>query len=502
MFLLFTAKFRDIGKHEKAYMTYHFVIETASGFCWFPCSLLCKLQTLGNKNELLQMAYLIYQFPNGTVSGKVSFSCYLLCSANSLYNAQQKVVTWTDMPDNTILDLDCQVFRILPLLRKLLRHWARERSEMTRHIWHIIFWMRLCQAFVPFPVVYCANFWDIRYQKSINNKKVKTDVSILDWDCVRYLIMFLLFTAKFIDIWKHEKVTWKGVSDLSFRDWDCVRFLFIFLLSTVRTSQTLGNKNELLQMAYLIYQFPNGTVSGKVSFSCYLLCSANSLYNAQQKVVTWTDMPDNTILDLDCQVFRILPLLRKLLRHWARERSEMTRHIWHIIFWMRLCQAFVPFPVVYCANFWDIRYQKSINNKKVKTDVSILDWDCVRYLIMFLLFTAKFIDIWKHEKVTWKGVSDLSFRDWDCVRFLFIFLLSTVRTSQTLGNKNELLQMAYLIYQFPNETVSGKVSISCYFLCSGNSLYIVQQKVVPWKDMLRRTNFWLRLSSIRSSFFP
>ena len=112
-----------------------------------------------------------------------------------------------------------------------------------------------------------------------------------------------MFTAKFIDIWKHEKVTWKGVSDLSFRDWDCVRFLIIFLLSTMQTSQTLGNKNELLQMAYLIYQFPNETVSGKVSISCSFLCSANSLYIVQQKIVLWKDMPDEPIFDWDCQVF-------------------------------------------------------------------------------------------------------------------------------------------------------------------------------------------------------
>ena len=96
-----------------------------------------------------------------------------------------------------------------------------------------------------------------------------------------YLFMFLLFTANFIDIGKHEKVTWRGISDLSFLDRDCVRFLFLFLLSSVQTSHTLRNKSELLQMAYLIYQVPNDTVSGKVLFSCYLLCSANSCYIAQ-----------------------------------------------------------------------------------------------------------------------------------------------------------------------------------------------------------------------------
>ena len=126
---------------------------------------------------------------------------------------------------------------------------------------------------------------------------------------MRFLFIFLLFTAKLIEIGKHEKVTRKSISDLSLRDWDCVRFSFFFLLSTVQTSQTLGNKNELLQMAYLIYQFPDETVSGKVSFSCFFVGSANSLYIAQQKVVFWKDMPDEPIFDWDCQVFGHLSFL-------------------------------------------------------------------------------------------------------------------------------------------------------------------------------------------------
>ena len=209
----------------------------------------------------------------------------------------------------------------------------------------------------------CANFSDIRYQKSIGIEKVISDVSILEWHCVRYLIIFLLFTAKFRDIGKHEKVTWKGISDLSFRDWDCVRFLSIFLLSTVQTSQTLGNKNELLQMPYLIYhQFPNETVSGKVSIYCCFWWSANSLYIAQQKLVPWKDMPEKPVFDWYCQVFghpRFLYGANFL--DVGQEKGVKTRCVWHINFWMRLCQAFDHFPVVHSANFSDIGQERRTN---------------------------------------------------------------------------------------------------------------------------------------------
>ena len=163
--------------------------------------------------------------------------------------------------------------------------------------------------------------------------------------------MFLLFTANFIDIGKHEKKTWKGISGLFFRDWECVRFLFNFLLSTVQTTQTLVNKNELLQMAALIYQFPNETVSGKVLFSCYLLCSANSCYIAQQKVVPWKDMPDKPIFCWDCQVFGHLPFL---------------------------C----------CASFLDVGQEKRVKWQDI-TDISIFEWDCVRHLFIFVLFKVQ-----------------------------------------------------------------------------------------------------------------
>ena len=203
--------------------------------------------------------------------------------------------------------------------------------------WDITFLMISCQVLVHFLVVYCANFSNIRYQKSINIKKVISDVSISKCDCVMYLFFFLLFTAKFIDIWKHEKVTWKGISDLSFRDRDCVRFLFTFLLSTVKISQISGTKYELLQRACLIYQFPIETVSGKVSFSWYVVSSANSLFIAQQKVVTWKSMLDNPIFDWDCRVFGHLSLL-------------------------------------YCANFYDIGQEKGVKWQDI-SDISKFEWD-------------------------------------------------------------------------------------------------------------------------------
>ena len=143
------------------------------------------------------------------------------------------------------------------------------------------------------------------------------------------------------------------------------------------------------------------------------------------------------------------------------------------------------FLLFYCANFSNIRHEKSIYFKKIISDVPFLERDCVIYLFMFQLFSANFIDSGKHEKVTWKGISDLSFRDWDGVRCSFIFLLSAVQTSQTMGNKKELIQKTYLIYQFRNETVSGKVSFFSYWLCSANSLYIAQLKVVTWKACLK-----------------
>ena len=125
--------------------------------------------------------------------------------------------------------------------------------------------------------------------------------------------------------------------------------------------------------------------------------------------------------------------------------------------------------------------RKALTLGKVISHIWLLEWDCVRYLFMFLLFTANFIDIRKREKVTWKGIYDLSFRGWDCVRFLFIFLLSSVKNSLTLSNKSELLQMAYLIYQFPNETVTGKVPFSCYYFCSANSCYI--WLIISWLSL-------------------
>ena len=168
--------------------------------------------------------------------------------------------------------------------------------------------------------------------------------------------MFLLFTAKFIDIGKHEKVTWKGISDLSFRDWHCVRFSFNFLLSTVQTTQTLGNKNELLQMAHLIYQFHTETVSSKVSFSCYLLCSANSSYIVQQKLVPWKGIPGEPVFDWDCQVFG------------------------HLFF-------------LYCTNFLDIEQEKGVKWQDI-SDISNFDWHLSGICLISCCLLVKLLRHW------------------------------------------------------------------------------------------------------------
>ena len=231
--------------------------------------------------------------------------------------------------------------------------------------------MILCQVLVHFPVVYCK-------------------------------------------IHRHPEA-WKGISDISFRDWDCVRFLFNFLLSTVQTTQTLVNKNELLQMAHLIYQFRNETVSSKVSFSCYLLCSANSSYIVQQKVVPWKGMPGEPVFDWDCQVFGHLSflhcanfldigqekgvkwqdisdisnlewhlsgiclisccLLVKLFGHWAPRMIHFKWRIWYISFTVRLYQVRFHFLVFFCsANDWYIAQQKVVPWKD-KTDQRVFEWD-------------------------------------------------------------------------------------------------------------------------------
>ena len=113
------------------------------------------------------------------------------------------------------------------LLWKLLRHWATRRSNMWRH--QFFYWscVRYLFIFLLFTVQTSQTLCTRRaltFEKSYLTYHFQNET-------VRYLFMFLLFTANFIDIGKHEKVAWKGIYDLSFRDWDCVRyvdFLFVY----------------------------------------------------------------------------------------------------------------------------------------------------------------------------------------------------------------------------------------------------------------------------------
>ena len=136
----------------------------------------------------------------------------------------------------------------------------------------------------------------------------------------------------------------------------------------MQTSQTLGNRNELLQMPYLIYhQFPNETVSGKVSLSCYLLCRANSLYIAQQKVVPWEDMPDESVFDWDCQIFGHLSFFCCAnFLDIGQDKGVKWQGISDIsIFEWDLCEAFVQFPVVYWSILSAIGQQEGVTSKKI-----------------------------------------------------------------------------------------------------------------------------------------
>ena len=128
---------------------------------------------------------------------------------------------------------------------------------------------------------------------------------------------------------------------------------------------------------------------------------------------------------------------------------------------MRLCQVLDHVPVVYCK----IQRHREAWKSNMKRHIwLIFSWLRMRqdFVHFPVLHCANFSDIGQQEWVISKGVSDLLVSQWDSVRLGFNFLLFTV-------------QCKLLIH------------------CAAKSSALKRQT--------RWINFWLRLSSIRSSFF-
>ena len=197
------------------------------------------------------------------------------------------------------------------LLCKLLRHWAKRMSYFKWRFWYISFPMRLCHVRFLFLVIYCAvqTPYTLRSKKYLE-KHARWNNFWLRLSSVRSSSFSLL--RKLLRHWA------KRMSYFKWRFWYIsfpmrlchVRFLFLVIYCAVQTPYTLRSKKYL------------------------------------EKHARW----NNFWLRLSSVRSSSFSLLRKLLRRWAREKSKMTTHNWHIDTWMRLCQAFVRFPVVYCSN--------------------------------------------------------------------------------------------------------------------------------------------------------
>ena len=125
--------------------------------CWFSFRLLCKLlRHWAKRMSYFKWRFWYISFPMRLCHVRFLF-LVIYCAVQTPYTLRskkyiEKHARW----NNFWLTLSSVHSSSFSLLRKLLRRWAREKSKMTTHNWHIDTWMRLCQAFVRFPVVYCS----------------------------------------------------------------------------------------------------------------------------------------------------------------------------------------------------------------------------------------------------------------------------------------------------------------------------------------------------------